>query len=134
MARHSRFTRAGFTLIELLIVIVVIGVLVAIVVPKYANTKTKGYVAAMITDLKNLSTAEEAFYADSNYYYSGTLPSTVLRVGSSLNVTLTLQNVSSSGWAATATHPSTTRTCALYFGTGGPLPPATQEGVVMCDP
>ena len=62
--------RKGFTLIELLIVVVIIGILAAIAIPKFANTKSKAYITAMKSDLRNLVTAEEAFFADSSKYTS----------------------------------------------------------------
>ena len=49
-----RHDNRGFTLIELLIVVVIIGILVAIVVPKFANGKERAMVAAMKSDLHNL--------------------------------------------------------------------------------
>src|SRR2546423_4714247 len=64
--------RKGFTLIELLIVVVIIGILAAIAIPKFANTKDKAYVAAMKSDLRNLATYEEQYAADNNgAYFSG---------------------------------------------------------------
>ena len=60
--------RKGFTLIELLIVVVIIGILAAIAIPKFANTKEKAYIASMKADLRNLVTAEEAYFADSIKY------------------------------------------------------------------
>src|SRR5437899_11519654 len=62
--------RKGFTLIELLIVVVIIGILAAIAIPKFANTKEKAYIASMKSDLRNLITAEEAYFADSVKYTS----------------------------------------------------------------
>ena len=67
---NSIKARKGFTLIELLIVVVIIGILAAIAIPKFANTKTKAYTAAMKSDLRNLVTAEEAYFADSSKYTS----------------------------------------------------------------
>ena len=64
----TKTLRKGFTLIELLIVVVIIGILAAIAIPKFANTKTKAYMAAMKSDLRNLVTAEEAFFSDSGKY------------------------------------------------------------------
>src|SRR5678810_259553 len=60
--------RKGFTLIELLIVVVIIGILAAIAIPKFANTKQKAYITAMKSDLRNLVTSEEAYFSDSSSY------------------------------------------------------------------
>ncbi|HRN52745.1 MAG TPA: prepilin-type N-terminal cleavage/methylation domain-containing protein, partial [Gemmatimonadaceae bacterium] len=62
--------KKGFTLIELLIVVVIIGILAAIAIPKFANTKEKAYIATMKADLRNLVTAQEAYFADHSMYTS----------------------------------------------------------------
>ena len=59
----------GFTLIELLIVVVIIGILAAIAIPKFSATREKAYFAALKSDLKNLASQEEIYYSD-NYTYS----------------------------------------------------------------
>jgi len=56
--------RKGFTLIELLIVVVIIGILAAIAIPKFASTKEKAYLASMKSDLRNGATAQEGYFAD----------------------------------------------------------------------
>ena len=63
--------RKGFTLIELLIVVVIIGILAAIAIPKFASTKDKAKLASVKTDLRNLMTAEEAYFSDKATYAKG---------------------------------------------------------------
>lgn len=61
------------TLLELLIVVVIIGILVAIAIPKFGYTKEKTYFATMKADLRNLATAQEGYAADNQgAYASGT--------------------------------------------------------------
>jgi prepilin-type N-terminal cleavage/methylation domain-containing protein len=126
-----RSSRHGFTLIELLIVVVIIGILAAIAIPKFAATKEKSYVAIMRSDLRNLATSQEAYFNDFAAYYSGTVPSPTLVYNPSPGVSVTIA-AGTTGWGATATHSGTSRSCALYFADGGPLGPATVEGTVAC--
>jgi prepilin-type N-terminal cleavage/methylation domain-containing protein len=108
--------KKGFTLIELLIVVVIIGILAAIAIPKFANTKDKAYVAAMKSDLRNLATYEEQYAADNNgAYFAGTAtsPATLQGFTPSQNVTITAVLVAGPpmSWSATATHSQSAKTC-----------------------
>lgn len=60
--------RSGFTLIELLIVIVIIGILAAIAIPKFNTMRERGNQGALKSDLRNLMTAQETYYTDNNLY------------------------------------------------------------------
>ena len=116
--------RKGFTLIELLIVVVIIGILAAIAIPKFANTKEKAYIAAMKSDLRNLVTAEESYFSD--YVTYTTALGTNYRASS--GVTVTMGTVTNTGWGATAGHASTAKTCAITVGGT-----ATNEGEPVCN-
>jgi len=120
----------GFTLIELLIVVVIIGILAAFAIPKFVNTKQKAYVAQMKSDLRNLATAEEAFFYDS-VFYTSSLPA-LNNFQSSTGVTLTVLEATAKGWSAEAVHGQTPRRCALYQGAAAPVAPATVEGRITC--
>jgi type IV pilus assembly protein PilA len=127
--------RAGFTLIELLIVIVIIGILAAIAIPKFGATREKAYFKAMMSDLRNLNAQQEIFYSDpaNNYTYAANIGA--LDMEESAGVTLTIVGANQSGWSATASHAAisdATRICALFFGDAAVLPPATVPGVVAC--
>ena len=123
---------AGFTLIELLIVVVIIGLLVAIAVPKFGYTKEKAYVSSMKSDLRNLATAQESYWADNATYYGGTIPSASVMLNPSLSVTITITAATSGGWAATTSHTGTAVVCALFFGSVSPPAPATTDGRIAC--
>src|SRR6476646_5966012 len=97
--------KKGFTLIELLIVVVIIGILAAIAIPKFANTKQKAYITAMKSDLRNLVTAEEAYFSDSSSYTTtiGNLKFNSSTGVSSPAVTLGT-GTQAGGWNATVSH------------------------------
>ena len=63
----------GFTLIELLIVVVIIGVLAAIAIPQFTNTKERAFDAAAQSDIRNMMTAEEAYFFSEQAYAASTV-------------------------------------------------------------
>lgn len=121
---------AGFTLIELLIVIIVIGILAAIAIPAFNTTKGKAYSASLKSDLRNLATAEEAYFFQASIYTDNLSD---LKFTRSEGVTITFGEATASGWSATATRPlAVPGTCALYVGNVTPLAPATTESKITC--
>ena len=122
--------RRGFTLIELLIVVVIIGILAAIAIPKFGSTKAKAYFAGMESDLHNLTTAEESYFYD-HAAYTSRLDSLSYNV--SHGDTIVVVEATVSGWSATAANSqSYPHFCALFMGSASAIAPATSAGVVAC--
>jgi type IV pilus assembly protein PilA len=123
-------SRNGFTLIELVVVVVIIGLLATIAIPKFTNTKEKAHIAAMKSDLRNLATAEEAFFYDSSKYALSFVQLT--NFTPTEGVTITINEATPKGWSATAISLSTPKACYVFSGTAVPIGTATLEGNISC--
>ena len=124
-----------------MVVVVIIGILAAVAIQKFSNTKEKAYIAGMKSDLKNLVSIQEAYFADSSRY--GTAAQvTVAPYGfqASNRSAIGAIPATATGWSASLTNPAVTSVtaCAVWSGTpadstaaaaiGGP----SQDGVPAC--
>jgi len=95
-----------------------------------ASREDEAYVAAMKSDLRNLVTAEESYFAD-NVTYTRSLGTAF---APSAGVEVTIIEASGTGWSATARHARTTRTCGIFSGSGRPPRAGSEEGAPTCTP
>lgn len=126
----KRIATRGFTIVELLTVIVIIGILAGIAVPKYLSMKERAHMAEEISDLRNTTTAQESYFHDHNVYASNSTllyPSFQPTAGN----TLTIFEATTSGWSAKITSDHTSIVCAVFFS-AAPVAPATADGVAAC--
>lgn len=63
--------RQGFTLIELLLVLVILGILAALVVPKFSGRTEQARVTAAHSQIATFGTALDAFEVDNGFYPKG---------------------------------------------------------------
>ena len=114
----------GFTLIEILILLMVVGALAAIAVPRYAGAKDKAYQAAMMADLRAAAILQEQYAAENHgQYFSGRAtqdaPLNGFTPSKEVTVTFTAFNILGSqlgDWVAVAHHGQSTENCEFRSG------------------
>jgi len=69
--RSGLESRRAFTLIELLLVLVILGILAAIVVPKFSGRTEQARQTAAVSQIATFGTALDAFEVDTGHYPKG---------------------------------------------------------------
>ena len=126
--------RSGFTLIELLIVVVIIGILAAIAIPKFSSTRERAYIAQVTSDLKIMATQMETYQSNNDMYATNVSLLIDFTMSQGVNITINEANLGT-GWAATGFHSALVgRQCGIFYGDGSAANavPATSPGVVIC--
>jgi Tfp pilus assembly protein PilE len=114
----------------LLIVVVIIGILAAIAIPKFSSTREKAFLASMKSDLRNLATLQD-IYHNGSFTYSADLSD--IGFIESEGITVTVSEADGTGWAATSAHAGYPgQHCELFQGDASPLGPAAVEGQIAC--
>lgn len=121
--------RTGFTLIELLIVVVIIGILAAIAIPKFGATRGKANEASLKGELRNLLTAQEQYYGDNNAYATTTSLAAA-------NLWVVPDGVTSGFGEATNSFSATLtkggKQCAVTYFLSGEESSAATNGIIEC--
>jgi general secretion pathway protein G len=68
---RRRSGQSGFTLVELLLVLVILGILAAIVVPKFSGKTESAQITAAITQISTFATALDTFEIETGSYPRG---------------------------------------------------------------
>lgn len=129
--RPTRST-AGFTLVELVVVVVIIGVLATIAIPRFLDARERAFETRAVSDLRNLVTYQAIWWNDERGY-AGSIEE--LDIQLSDGVALEITAADGSGWAAQAEQSFLpAMTCGIYYGSADPADgaPATSPGVVHC--
>jgi len=81
--QNEKSHKAGFTLIEVLLVVVIIGILAAVVLPRMTGRGKEAQIAAAKASIENISLALDVYEVDNGAYPSSL--QSLLTKGSELN-------------------------------------------------
>ncbi len=122
----------GLTLPELLILIVVVALALALAPAVLGRWRERQYVAAMKAELRNVAVAEASYFYDHRVYAADVRALEARGLETGADAQIRVNEATSIGWSATASHSSTALRCFLFVGGASPVGPATETGTIAC--
>ena len=120
----------GFTIVELLVVVLILGILAAVALPKFSGTRDKAKLAAIRSDVRNAETAEESYFSDNGRYAT---MSQLLNNGLTVSTGIELRiDIAAGGYtvrASDASIQSAVKGCSVRVGGRVAM---TSDGVITC--
>ena len=130
ISKNEERLQRGFTLIELLVVIAVIGILASIAITQYNSYRSRSFNARALSDLRNIMSAQEAYFTDNEEYLDSLTNLTGFETESP-SVTAIL-NATPTSWSGSSYHPLGTSTYCYDSVSGEGI--VTVEGVAQSCP
>lgn len=127
----TRSGRAGFTLVEMLTALALLAALVAIAWARFNTSYDKALEATMVSDLRNLATAQEIYYRNHLTYSNDPA---ALQVTPSAMSEIFITSADEKGWSGWNRIESILTRCEVYVGSthSSPLGIATSSEQIKC--
>jgi hypothetical protein len=124
--------RRGVALLHLLMIVAIIVLLFVISMARLQGARRLAMVTRMRGDLRALGLHEASYFYDNGVYTDDVGALVARGFHLSPEVTVTVNEATSRGWSATASHRQVESKCYIFVGSAGPVGTAVDEGTVDC--
>ena len=110
----------------------VMGLLASVVIIQVGGVRSRAYLTALRSDLRNFAVHQESYYYDFDIYTADTTQLSARGFQTSTGASIMVNEATVSGWAATASHEGTAELCYMFIPGASPLGSASDPGVISC--
>ncbi len=122
----------GFTFVELLVTVAIIGLLASLALPQLQSFRRRSMVSTMQADLRTFAMHQEAHFYDASTYTDDMVVLRARGFHTSPEVSVTVNEATFLGWAATMEHAQLLIECYMFVGNAAPVGTAVVEGQIAC--